>query len=254
MRAAVLADIHGNLPALEAVLREVDAAGAEAVVLAGDMTVGPLQAETLDLLDSLGEKAIWVRGNCERAVVEVFDGRYQPTGADHEPGVMWSGQQLTRAHRDRLASLPLTASVNVDGLGPVLFCHATARDDEEIVLVDSPVEWFVEGFADVEEQTIVCGHTHMPFDRLAGGRRVINPGSVGMPYGPPATLAYWALLGPDVTLRRTPYDLDKAAERLRTSAWPGTAGFVEENILHGPPSDTKALEIFSDWARQRRSH
>jgi predicted phosphodiesterase len=75
MRVAVLADIHGNLPALEAVLREVDAAGAEAVVLAGDMTVGPLQAETLDLLDSLGEKAIWVRGNCERAVVEVFDGR-----------------------------------------------------------------------------------------------------------------------------------------------------------------------------------
>jgi hypothetical protein len=75
-----------------------------------------------------------------------------------------------------------------------------------------------------------------------------------MPYGPPTTLAYWALLGPDVTLRRTPYDLDKAAERLRTSAWPGTAGFVEENILHGPPSDTEALEIFSDWARQRRSH
>lgn len=99
MRVAVLADIHGNLPALEAVLREVDAAGAEAVVLAGDMTVGPLQAETLDLLDSLGEKAIWVRGNCEHAVVEVFDGRYQPTGADHEPGVMWSGQQLTRASR-----------------------------------------------------------------------------------------------------------------------------------------------------------
>jgi predicted phosphodiesterase len=175
MRVAVLADIHGNLPALEAVLREVDAASAEVVVLAGDMTVGPLQAETLDLLDSL-------------------------------------------------------------------------------VLVDSPVEWFVEGFADVEEQTVVCGHTHMPFDGLAGGRRVINPGSVGMPYGPPGTLAYWALLGPDVTLRRTPYDLDKAAERLRTSAWPGTAGFVEENILHGPPSDTEALEIFSDWARQRRSH
>jgi diadenosine tetraphosphatase ApaH/serine/threonine PP2A family protein phosphatase len=121
-------------------------------------------------------------------VVEAFDGCYQPTGADHEPGVMWSGQQLTRAHRDRLASLPLTASVNVDGLGPVLFCHATAHDDEEILLVDSPVEWFVEGFADVEEQTVVCGHTHMPFDRLAGGRRVINPGSVGMPYGRPAHL------------------------------------------------------------------
>jgi putative phosphoesterase len=88
VRVAVLADIHGNLPALEAVLRDVDAAGADAIVLAGDMTVGPLQAETLDLLNSLGEKVIWVRGNCERAVVEVFDGSYRPTGAAHEPGVI----------------------------------------------------------------------------------------------------------------------------------------------------------------------
>jgi predicted phosphodiesterase len=253
MRVAALADIHGNLPALEAVLREVDAAGADALVLPGDMTVGPLQAETLDLLESLGEKAIWVRGNCERTVVEVFDGRYQPTGAAHEPGTIWSGEQLTRAQRDRLASLPLTASMEVEGLGPVLFCHATARDDEEIVLVDSPVEWFVDGFAGVEEQTVVCGHTHMPFDRLASGRRMVNPGSVGMPYGPPGTVAYWALLGPDVTLRRTTYDLERAAERLLASAWPGTAEFVEQNILRGPPSDTEALAQFSDWARQRRS-
>ena len=252
MRVAVLADIHGNLPALEAVLREVDAAGVDAVVLAGDMTVGPLQAETLDLLDSLGERALWVRGNCERALVEVFDGTYQETGAAHEPGTIWSGRQLTRGQRDHLASLPLTLGVEVDGLGPVRFCHATARDDEEIVLVDSPPEWFAEGFAGVEEQTVVCGHTHMPFDRLAGGRRIVNPGSVGMPYGPPGTLAYWALLGPEVTLRRTAYDLERAAERMRRSAWPGAAEFAEQNVLHGPPSDAEALALFTGWARQRR--
>src|SRR4029453_2454037 len=90
MRVAVLADIHGNLPALEAVLGEVDAAGADAIVLAGDMTVGPLQAETLDLLASLGERAIGVRGNCERTLVEVSGGASRPTGAAHEPGVIWS--------------------------------------------------------------------------------------------------------------------------------------------------------------------
>jgi Calcineurin-like phosphoesterase superfamily domain len=111
----------------------------------------------------------------------------------------------------------------------------------------------VDGFAGVEEQTVVCGHTHMPFDRLASGRRMVNPGSVGMPYGPRGTVAYWALLGPDVTLRRTTYDLERAAERLLASAWPGTAEFVEQNILRGPPSDTEALAQFSDWARQRRS-
>jgi hypothetical protein len=93
----------------------------------------------------------------------------------------------------------------------------------------------------------------MPFDRLAAGRRVINPGSVGMPYGPPGAVAHWALLGPDVTLRRSAYDLEQAAERLRASAWPGTADFVEQNVLHGPPSDTEVLALFSDWARRRRS-
>jgi predicted phosphodiesterase len=251
MRVAVLADVHGNLPALEAVLRDVDAAGADALVLAGDMTVGPLQTETLDLLTSLGDRAIWVRGNCERNLVEVFDGTYQQT-AEHAPGTIWSGRQLTREQRDHLAALPLTVSLDVDGLGPVLFCHATARDDEEIVLVDSPVAWFSEAFASVHERTVVCGHTHMPFDRLADGRRVVNPGSVGMPYGPPGTLAHWALLGPDVTLRRTAYDLERAAERMRRSAWPSTPEFIEENVLHGPPSDADALAIFTRWARERR--
>jgi diadenosine tetraphosphatase ApaH/serine/threonine PP2A family protein phosphatase len=163
-----------------------------------------------------------------------------------------AGRQLTRAWRDRLAALPLTVSLDVDGLGPVLFCHATARNDEEIVLVDSPMEWFAEGFAGVEDATVVCGHTHMPFDRLADGRRVVNPGSVGMPYGPAGSAAYWALLGPDVRLRRTPYDAEAAADRMRQSAWPGTEGFIDENVLHGPPSDAEALALFTQRARRRR--
>ena len=129
MRVAVLSDIHGNLPALEAVLSEADAADADVIVLPGDMTVGPLQSETLDLLATLGQRAVWVRGNCERNVVEVFDGTYQATGAAHEAGTIWAGQQLSREWRDRLAALPMTVSLDVDGLGPVLFCHATARDD-----------------------------------------------------------------------------------------------------------------------------
>jgi predicted phosphodiesterase len=252
MRVAALADIHGNLPALEAVLAEVESAGVDAIVLPGDMTMGPLQAETLDLLDSLGDRVVWVRGNCERNLVEVFDGAFTTTGADHEADTIWCGRQLTRAWRDRLAALPLTVSLDVDGLGRVLFCHATARDDEEIVLVDSPMEWFAEGFAGVEEATVVCGHTHMPFDRLADGRRVVNPGSVGMPYGPAGAAAYWALLGPDVRLRRTPYDAEAAAGRLRQGAWPGTEAFVEENVLHGPPSDAEVLALFTQWARRRR--
>ena len=252
MRVAVLSDIHGNLPALEAVLSEADAADADVIVLPGDMTVGPLQSETLDLLATLGQRAVWVRGNCERNVVEVFDGTYQATGAAHEAGTIWAGQQLSREWRDRLAALPMTVSLDVDGLGPVLFCHATARDDEELVLVDSPVEWFAAGFAGITEQTVICGHTHMPFDRLAGGRRFINPGSVGMPYGLPGAAAYWALLGPDITLRRTAYDANAAAERLRPSTWPDNQAFIDENVRHGPPGDAEALALFSRQASNRR--
>jgi predicted phosphodiesterase len=252
MRVAVLSDIHGNLPALEAVLAEPDVRGADAIVLPGDMTDGPLQTQTLDLLAALGERAVWVRGNCERNLVEVVDGTYQATGAAHEAGTIWAGRQLSPPWRDRLAGLPLTASIDVDGLGPVLFCHATARDDEEIVLVDSPVDWFTAGFAGVTEQTVVLGHTHMPFDRLADGRRYVNPGSVGMPYGPPGAAAYWALLGPGVTLRRTPYDGRAAADRLRPSAWPGSAEFADENVRDGPPGDAEALAIFTQGARRRR--
>jgi predicted phosphodiesterase len=252
MRVAVLSDIHGNLPALEAVLGEGDVVGADVIVLPGDMTVGPLQSETLDLLASLGERAVWVRGNCERNVVEAFDGTYQTTGAAHEAGTIWAGQQLSQEWRDRLAGLPLTVSLDVDGLGPVLFCHATARDDEEIVLVDSPIDWFAEGFAGITERTVVCGHTHMPFDRLAGGRRFVNPGSVGMPYGPPGSAAYWALLGPDITLRRTPFDAHAAAQRMWPSAWPGNEAFIEENVRHGPPGDAEALAVFSQAASRHR--
>lgn len=252
MRVAVLNDIHGNLPALEAVLPEADAAGVDAVVLGGDFVDGPLQSETLEVLDSLGERAVWLRGNCERNVVEVFDGTFKETGAEHQAGTVWGGRQLTRAWRDRLAALPMTVTLEVEGLGPVLFCHATARDDEELVLVDSPEEWFTEGFEGTDEPLVVLGHTHMPFDRLAAGRRFVNAGSVGMPYGPPGAAAYWAVLGPDVTLRRTPYDARAAADRLSRSGWPGTAAFVEENVLAGPPTDTEALAVFTGIARERR--
>ena len=160
---------------------------------------------------------------------------------------------MIRAQRDHLAlaALPLTVSVEVDGLGPVLFCHATARDDEKIVLVNSPLAWFADAFVGVEERMVVCGHTHMPFDRLADGRRVVNPGSLGMPYGPPGTLAYWALLGPDAILRRTAYDLERAAAVLRQHlVWPSRVHRGEPP--ERSPSDAEALAIFTRWARERR--
>jgi diadenosine tetraphosphatase ApaH/serine/threonine PP2A family protein phosphatase len=138
--------------------------------------------------------------------------------------------------------------MDVTGLGPVRFCHATTRSDTEIVLVDSPVDRYRDAFADTDEPMVVLGHTHMPFDRLADRRRFLNPGSVGMPYGCQGAL--WALIGPDVVLRRTDYEADLAAEMFRSAAPddPGLPEFIEENVLT-VPSDAQALAVFSRWGQ-----
>jgi putative phosphoesterase len=249
MRVAVLADIHGNLPALDAVLHDIDAVAVDAIVLNGDLATGPMPAETLDRLAELGEKAIWIRGNADRELVAAYDGALNPDlpEAARAP-IEYCASRLDSRHRDLLADLPLSIAMEVTRLGPVRFCHATTRSDTEIVLVDSPVERYRDAFADTDEPTVVLGHTHMPFDRLADRRRFLNPGSVGMPYGSQGAL--WALIGPDVALRRTDYEADLAAQMFRSAApeYPGLPEFVEENVLR-VPSDAQALAVFSRWGQ-----
>jgi predicted phosphodiesterase len=245
MRVAVLADIHGNLPALDAVLADVEASGADAIVLNGDMATGPMPAQTLARLAGLGERAVWVRGNCERELADAWDGTLDPRLPEQaRVPAEYCAAQLERAHRDLLDGLPLSVTLEVDGLGPVRFCHGTAVSDTAIVLVDSPIASYHAGFAGVTEPTVVLGHTHMPFDRLADRRRFVNPGSVGMPYGTAG--AHWALLGPEVTLRCTGYDAQAAAHAMRTAAprYPGLDEFIAENVVT-VPSDALALAVFS---------
>jgi len=240
MRIAVLADIHGNLPALEAVLDEVDRVGVDRVVLLGDIAGGPMPAQTLDRLASLGDTAVWVHGNGERELVAGLDG--EPVAGPAGEVVARCVPLLDQRHRALLADLPMTVSIDVEGLGPTLFCHATPRRDDEFVLVDSPMRRWEQVLHGVAEQVVICGHTHMPFDRLVNRRRVINPGSVGMAYGPPG--ACWALLGPTVQLRRTAYDRRAAADRIARSGYPDAAAWAEEYVLN-PYDDAAALEAFS---------
>ncbi|MEH1055858.1 metallophosphoesterase family protein [Micromonospora sp. CPCC 206171] len=238
-RVAVLSDVHGALPALEAVLAEPDVAAADLIVLTGDIAAGPQPVEVLDLLVSLGDRVRWVRGNADRELVEARAGRPSPIDVSN-----WAAGQLSDDHLALLAALPLTVTLPVDGLGPTLFCHATPRDDEEVVLVDSrPARW-AEVFAGVpaEVRAVVCGHTHMPFTRLVDRRLVVNPGSVGMPYGGPG--AYWALLGPGVQLRRTAFDVEAACARVvAESGFPDAADWADE-YLRSRHSDLDALAAF----------
>ncbi|MEV5820827.1 metallophosphoesterase family protein [Micromonospora haikouensis] len=238
-RVAVLSDVHGALPPLEAVLAEPDVAAADLIVLTGDIAAGPQPVEVLGLLAGLGDRVRWVGGNADRELVEARAGRPSPIEVSN-----WAAGQLRDDQVARLAALPTAVTLPVAGLGEVLFCHATPRDDEEVVLVDSRLSRWAEVLADVpaEVRTVVCGHTHMPFARLVDRRLVVNAGSVGMPYGGPG--ADWALLGPGVQLRRTAFDVDAACARVAAeSGFPDAAGWADE-YLRSRHSDAGALAVF----------
>ncbi len=240
-RVAVLSDIHGVLPVLEAVLAEPDVQSADLVVVTGDHAAGPMPVEVLDRLVSLGERCLMVRGNADRELVAVARG-----AVSEYPESTWAGAQLQPHHVDLLEGLPHPAVVDVDGFGPVLFCHGTPRDDNEVVLVDSRLEWWAEVFAEVPEEvrTIVCGHTHMPFVRLVDRRTVVNAGSIGMPYGRAG--GAWALLaGGQVSLRHTPIDVDKACAEIEArSGFPGRAAWADEYV-RSRNTDADAVRAFA---------
>lgn len=218
MRVAALYDVHGNLPALEAVLMDVERAGVDQLVFGGDFIWGPFPSEIVELLRTLGDRAIIIAGNSEREVVDRLD-LTSELPADLVAPVRWTAERLSEDQLEFVAALPKTRVLEVDGLGPTLFCHATPRSDEELLTRETPESVLVDVFASVGQRVVVCGHTHMQYDRTTACRRVVNPGSVGMPYEPRPG-AYWALLGPDVELRRTTYEIEPALERIRATAFP----------------------------------
>jgi putative phosphoesterase len=247
---AVLSDIHGVLPALEAVLAEPDVGGADRIVLTGDIAAGPQPVAVLDRLLDLGDRVTWVRGNADRELVALARDADVPVPDEIS---RWAARQLSADHVDWLARLPHPVTLEVDGFGPVLFCHGTPRGDAEVVLVDTRLERWADVLADLPEEvmTVVCGHTHMQFTRLAHGRQIINPGSVGMPYGRAG--AHWALLsGGGVSLRRTQFDLARAcADVAEQSSFPDVEEWADY-FLHARASDSEAMAAFGarDIGRQ----
>ncbi len=219
VRVAALYDIHGNLPALEAVLADLRSASADIVVCGGDLCAGPMPVEVLDLMRE--REALFIRGNGDRDL----------TG--------WPADRLTNVELELLRAWPTTVMLDVDGLDPVVFCHGSPRADDEILTRITPQE-------DVEEAcggkpVVVGGHTHVQFDRVAGQTRFVNAGSVGMPYEG-RTAAFWALLGPEVELVFTEYDVKAAVAAIHATGYPGADDVVE--TLLTPHSAEEASEYF----------
>ena len=179
------------------------------------------------------DRALFVRGNSERELVE-------RTSVDSEIARWEHDRHDDIALQEYLGRTELTVAVAIEGLGATLFCHGSPRSDEECVTVETPAARVAEFTAGVEADCVVTAHTHMQYERRLGEPRLLNPGSVGLPYEPDPGFAWWALLGPEVELRRTPYDLEQAVERLRAGAMPGFERI--EELMRTPPSHAAVIE------------
>ncbi len=229
-RVAALYDVHGNLPALKAVLADVAREPIDAIVSGGDVVWGPFQAECLALLQSAG--ALFVAGNCEREVLSKADRRSR-----------WCREQLEPCARKVLAAWTATIELEVDGVGRVVFCHATPRSDDEILTRRTPDVDVASACGGADADLVVCGHTHVQYDRqVTGCSRLVNAGSVGMPYQG-ETGAFWALIGRDVQLRRTEYDVEAALSALASSGFPSALESFGES-LRGTASAESATAYF----------
>lgn len=255
-RVAALYDIHGNLPALEAVLQDIRQADVEQIVVGGDVVPGPMPGETLERLLDLDLPVHFIHGNGELAILAQMAGArtgsvtYWGTTSGARPPdsvveiIRWNAAQLQPEFEPVLAGWPRTLQLEIDGLGQVLFCHSTPRSETEGFTRSTAEDRLLPLFEPLGVAVLVCGHTHMQFDRRVGRTRVVNAGSVGAPFGEPG--AYWLLLGPDVQLRRTLYDFAHAAERIRGTGYPQAEEFAVQSVLT-PPSEEKMLELFAPF-------
>ena len=243
MRVAAIFDIHGNLPALEAVLDDIRGAAVDELVVGGDVFPGPMPLDVLSRLASFSIPVRYIKGNGDRVVLAAKSGGdISEVPPPYQDVVRWAADTLSPEQARKVAVWPASLRVRVGGLGDVHFCHATPRNDTEIFTRLTAESRLLPVFQGIDVPLVVCGHTHMQFDRTVGTTRVVNAGSVGMPFGQPG--AYWLLLGPGVELRRTTYDLSRAADRIRGTKYPQADAFAAQSVLH-PPSEEQMLAAYS---------
>jgi predicted phosphodiesterase len=225
-RVAVLADIHGNVDALEVVLSEVLAARPDLIVVCGDVSWGPFPRETIAALLDVPVPMRYVLGNADRFLLE-------PAGQGESELEAWMREQHDGPMLDFLRVLEPTVVTEVAGMGTIRFCHGSPRSDTECITVQTSPARMADACAAVPELIIACAHTHMQFDRRVAGRRVFNPGSVGLPYEG-RTGAFWATVGPGVRHRATEYSVSTVARRIRGTTYPGANRHA--NLLENPPA------------------
>jgi putative phosphoesterase len=231
VRVAAISDIHGNLPALEAVLADIEREDVDEIVVVGDSVSGPWPAEVFDLLDAVDARI--VHGNADRQ---------EEVAAHSSELASWNAERLGARRLSTVLEWPSSLELELDDLGRVLVCHSTPSSDTPIYTRITPDDELVALLGPVDADVLVSGHTHMQYDRrLSNGLRVVNPGSVGMPYEGRAG-AYWATLGPDVELRRTEYDVEGTVAAIQVLGAPIDDQLVR--YLLEPPDPAETTEYF----------
>jgi predicted phosphodiesterase len=233
-RLVVIGDVHGNTVAFAAVLEEIRADPPDLVVVNGDLSWGAEPEAVLAMADGIAE-ALFVHGNAESALLRLIDA----PDSERTEVEAWMVEQHSPQRIAEIERYAGAVSVTVDGLGRVFTCHGSPRGDQELVTPETPDERMRTLLDGIELDVLVTAHVHLQFERQVAGITSMNAGSIGLQYGS-TPAAYWAEIGPEIHLRRTPYDLEEAERRARSSGIPATDRIVQ--TLREPPSAEEVIE------------
>ena len=242
MIIAALYDIHGNLSALQAVLHELVQIKPDLVVIGGDVLPGPFPRACLDAIKKFPYPTKYIKGNGEDGVIDANENKIDPGLPESvQHSLNWNAQKMENEQIQEISSWPKTFSLSHPILGQILFCHATPENNTEIFTKKTSADLLPNSLYSFKDTIIICGHTHMQFDIIRKGVRIINAGSIGMPFGKSG--AFWLLIKENITVMDTPYDLEDASQKVITSGYPEAHQFSE--MIIRPPSESDMLERFS---------
>ncbi len=251
-RLAILADIHGNLPALEAVLQDLSQFSVDHVIVAGDVIDrGPFSVQVLERVTREGWAVI--RGNAEFYLLDY--------NTPHAPAE-WSDPTLfplhPRLHRrlngrwlTALAAWPDTLSLRFPDAPPIRVVHGSPRSIRELIYPISTDVEIEDMLADAKETTVIAGHTHLAMDRQVGRWHILNPGTVGIPIDGVSSAGYMLLDGDErgwqPTFRRVPFDRESLLQECLRSGYADECGVIGQLVMRDFETARPCLLTFLCW-------